>query len=161
VRKLLEYFGEHWTDSKKAQGCGTCDACVRGAQPLVDYFLETGMLLNTIEKIGALDRLELRHFISKVCREGEEKQGAVYARERREKCFWRGLCRLLVEQSYIFDEGVGREGVRSEYHHSIAAIDCPQPTSRGISILRAWQRRFPGPAAGVPATGKPQVCSLY
>ena len=138
VRQVLEYFGEEWTDAKKAQGCGTCDVCVVGVHPHVDYFQETGTLLNSIEQIASFDR---QSCWTQLCRDLDGKCD-------RGKHFWRGLCRQLIEQGYVVDEGIPSQ---SQQRNSVITIACPQPTARGRAVLQAWKSLDPPPLAARPS----------
>ena len=130
VRQVLEYFGENWSDDIKAQGCGTCDACIVGVYPEENYFEETGTMLESIEQNYPNDRQSMW---TELCKDLQGKCN-------RGKHFWRGLCRQLIELGYVVDDGMPSA---SQQRNSVNSIACPQPTARGVDILRAWQRLNP------------------
>lgn len=145
---MLEYFGEEWTDAQKAKGCGACDVCVVGVHPHVNYFQETGTLLNSlqrvfnsqsIEQIASFDR---QSCWTQLCKDLQGKCD-------RGKHFWRGLCRQLIEQGYVVDEGIPSH---SQQRNSVITIACPQPTARGRAVLHAWKSLNP-PLASKPGEG--------
>jgi hypothetical protein len=127
VRQILEYFGEQWPGDRAAQGCGTCDACVVGVNPEEDYFHETGTMLDIIERKYANDR---QSCWTALCKD-------LVGKCNRGKHFWRGLCRQLIEHRFVVDDGIPSE---SQLRNTINTVACPQPTDRGLEVLRAWQQ---------------------
>lgn len=133
VRQILEYFGEEWPKDKG--GCGTCDCCVKGVRRQEDYFREAGTLLDAMQKTGSVDR---QSCWTQICKDLDGKCN-------RGKHFWRGFCRQMMEQGYVFDDGMPSD---SQARNSVITIACPQPTRRGLEVLNEWRRLTP--AAGQP-----------